>query len=155
MPENKTLIPKQWIADNYRFLESASIVLCAVSYLLRVFEVEGWGLAMVISFTFYASLIYLGAFLSHSYNQLITSVCIRVSGISGSVTLVGLMFAFLRFPGARSMLQIGSITLGISGLILFALVVSGKEKTIQPLLIRSLILCSLGVIHLFYFKSLM
>ncbi|MEQ8469905.1 MAG: hypothetical protein RIC35_01900 [Marinoscillum sp.] len=148
--QTKTLIPTQWIADNFGMLESASVTLCIVSYLLRVFDVEGWGLAVGISFSFYAAFVYLAAFIPHTTNSLVASVATRVCGISGSVTLIGLLFTFLHFPGAKSMLQIGSVTLGIAGIILLVLFATSKEKAHLRSIIRSLLLALFGIAHLIY-----
>ena len=153
--ETKSLIPTKWIAENYPFLESASIAFCVISFLLKVFDVDGWAMAVVISYTFYAMLTYLGAFLPRPSSHLFITALCKISYIATAVGVVGLCFALVGFPGAKNILVIGAATMALSAVLLFLISLPAKHNTPVKIILRSLIISIFAAAYLLYAPALL
>jgi len=127
-------------------VEIGLALIILLGYLLKFSSVE-YGSWMFTGGLILLPIIYfLAGFIPPESTSLILIISTKVIHISYSVVVVGLLFTFNLYPGAETMINIGSITLLIS-LLLFLI---GSIKNFQPkdmvILIRGLILLTFVVI---------
>lgn len=69
----------------------------------------------------------------------------QIFSISSSVCVIGMLFTFLRLPGAKEQIMIGLIGLSLSALALIFLVITGRSKNLVHVLTRLVILGGLSL----------
>ena len=127
-------------------IEFGLIMIILLGYILKLSSVEYGSLMFSIGMLLLSSLYFLAGFIPPVSSSLILIISKKVIFISYSIVTVGLLFILNSFPGAGTMINIGSLSL----LVALLLFVIGSIKNFHPddmvILIRALILLTLVVL---------
>ncbi len=123
-------------------------VLFASSITLLLLSIPGSGILSVLSSMFFVSFyMFAGVFLFKAHKANSLAVILSILGIS--ISVIGVLFKILDWPGGMLSLKIGLTSLSIIGLISFFLYPRSKFSVYANLLARSIIysgVCALMLI---------
>lgn len=117
-------------------IEVGLLLLVGLSIMLRVYGVSGGQEAVLALMLTLAAFYFLSAYQIYQAEHVLIIVVIKVFHLSSSVCVIGILFAILHFNGAREMLLIGGLSIGIAGILLVFRAITHWLPVYLPLLLR-------------------
>lgn len=143
----------QWISTNKLYVEISLVALVAISFMLNYLSVSGGAEALMITMLTLAGFYFISAFFMVEIDRPIIAILLKVFSIASSVCIIGLLFTALHLPGASEQLLIGTISMGVAGLIIAYMMITGQASKFIPLLIRLVILGGISLSTLLTLQS--
>lgn len=140
LPENVS----RWIKERQIILEIILAALVLLTAALKFRNMTGADDAFILAMLALASFYFLTAFL-HRQESKVVIIVTQVFQIASSVSVIGLLFTFMRLPGAREQLLIGLLSMAACALIIIFLAVKGHIQKFLPMLIRVIVLGGLSL----------
>lgn len=98
-------------------VEMIGAVLLFIAISLRAADISGFNQLLTIALTTMATVYYLRAFTTRKSSAILEIIIIRVGFISSSIIFIGVLFHTLSLSGAKEMLTIGSVALGLASVL--------------------------------------
>jgi hypothetical protein len=128
-----------WIRNREIGIELVLAALVALSAALKFLHLAGADEALMIAMLTLAAFYFLNGFLGQQETN-IASISSKIFSVASSVCVIGLLFAFLRLPGAKEQLTIGLLSLAACTIVSVFLAITGKNQKFVPMLIRVVVL---------------
>jgi len=133
--------------DNHLLkVETTLVLITAVGYLLKASSIDYGSLIFSLGLTLLPIIYFLMAFVQQEGKNLMLITSKKVIYISYSVVLIGLYFTWNEYPGAESLINIGSITLLLSILLFVFASSKNWQSKYMIIIMRALILLTLVVL---------
>jgi hypothetical protein len=117
-------------------VEVISLIILALSILFKILKLQGAPELLMISLSTYAGTTYLKAFVKTELQGWLDNLLIKIGAISSAVLIIGILFLILNLSGSIEMLTIGSISLGISIIVIFIKFLKSEKTYYKKLLIQ-------------------
>jgi hypothetical protein len=129
-----------WLSSKQVIIEIVLVALAVVAFAFKFLELAGGEeMLMIVLLTLASFYFPVGLFMANAESQAVR-IPMQIFSISSAVCVVGILFTFLRLPGAKEQLMIGLIGLAVSALALIFLVVTGRAKNLVHVIIRLIVL---------------
>lgn len=133
-----------WLRSHEVIIELILAALLALAFAIRFLGLNGADDILMITMLALAAFYFVTAFLASQDNS-IGIISSKVFSIASAVCVIGLLFSFLRLPGAKEQLTIGLLSMGACAIIIIYLAVTGRTQKFVPMLIRTIVLGGLSL----------
>ncbi len=133
-----------WLRSHEVIIELILAALLALAFAIRFLGLNEADDILMITMLALAAFYFVTAFLA-SQNSSMGIISSKVFSIASSVCVIGLLFSFLRLPGAKEQLTIGLLSMGACAIIIIYLAVTGRTQKFVPMLIRTIVLGGLSL----------
>lgn len=135
-----------WLRKHAVVIELILAALVALAFAMKFMGLNGADevliLAMLTLGGFYFPISFLCLYKSQSQATLVLS---QIFSVASAVGTVGLLFTFLKLPGAKEQLTIGLLSMSGCTVITIYLAVTGRAQKFLPVLIRTIVLGGLSL----------
>jgi hypothetical protein len=145
--------PIQWLSANKFLIELALLALVGISFFLHYRGLSGGAEALMFCMMILSGFYLFSAFFMVQIDSVLVAIMLKVFSVGSSVCIVALLFTILRLPGAREMLLIGTMSIGVSGVIILYNIFTTKASKFFPLLVRMIILGGVSLSTLFALQN--
>lgn len=133
-----------WLRNHEIKIELILAALLAVAFAIKFLGLNGADDILVVIMLALAAFYFVTAFLANQDNSM-GIIGSKLFSISSAVCVVGLLFSFLRLPGAKEQLTIGLLSMSVCTIITIYLAVTGRTQKFVPMLIRTIVLGGLSL----------
>ncbi|GEM_PF-1206338 len=133
-----------WLRNHGIIIELILAALVALAFAMKFLGLTTADDILMITMLALAAFYFVTAFLAGQDSSM-GIISSKVFSIASSVCVIGLLFSFLRLPGAKEQLTIGLLSMGACTIIVIYLAVTGRTQKFVPMLIRTIVLGGLSL----------
>jgi hypothetical protein len=126
-------------------LEKIGAIAVFLVLVMKISGFSGISLAILVSLTFLACVYFLGTYVIIDLDNIFGIIAAKASFMSCSISMMGVMFTILKFPGASIMLTTGCFALGLALLLSLIFWLKNKQAAYLPYILRSMVVLFLAL----------